>query len=365
MKPRHPYSILHVAEVLKGGTATYINEVLLHQVSSDAIGTLLVLAPYSQRHYLVQYAKVQYHYFDDHPSRLKNIIALGKSFKKLKANHALDIVHIHGTFAGVAVRLVGGWNRSKTKIIYCSHGWAFDRKSKPWKNTVIAMIERGLSLLTDKIINISAHDNESASSRGISREKLVLVKNGISDISTALSLIEAPWQANKIRLLFAGRFDEQKGVDVLLDALALAGDSVHCVIVGDSSSTAIDINLPRKNVTFTGWLSQADLQVYMASCHAFVMPSRWEGFGLSALEAMRAGKPVIASRVGGLPELVEDGYNGILVTAESVAELAHAITDLDSTKLAEMGVNSRAKYLEEFNARQMNHKIIELYQSIA
>ncbi|MDR5172638.1 glycosyltransferase family 4 protein [Methylobacillus flagellatus] len=365
MKQRRPLSILHVAEVLKGGTATYVNEVLAHQVSSDEIAALLVLAPYSQRHYLAQHEKVEYHYFEDFPSRLKNIVSLAKAFKTLQAQQPVDIVHIHGTFAGVAVRLVGGWMRSKTKVIYCSHGWAFDRKSKPWKNTAIACIERGLSFLTDKIINISAHDQASAARRGIAASKLVLIKNGISDTATVATEASIPWPQNRIRLLFAGRFDQQKGVDVLLDALAITGDAVHCVIVGDSTSAAIDVHTPRSNVSFTGWLSPADLQRYMASCDAFVMPSRWEGFGLSALEAMRAGKPVIASRAGGLPELVEHGVNGILVTPEAVSELAAVMASLDSAKLAEMGANSREKYLKEFNAEQMNKNIIALYQAIA
>lgn len=364
MKRSRPLSILHVAEVLKGGTASYINEILAYQIQLDDIETLLVLAPYSQRNYLVQHAKVEYHYFDDFSSRLKNIISLATSFKRLSSRQAIDIIHIHGTFAGVAVRLISGWNRKKTKIIYCSHGWAFDRKSKPWKNTAIAYIERALSYLTDRIINISSHDNDSASKRGISRDKLALIKNGISDIPPVAPIADSPWPQGKVCLLFAGRFDQQKGVDVLLEALALGGKTVHCVVVGDSSSTNIDMTIASENVTFTGWLSRDELQKYMASCDAFVMPSRWEGFGLSALEAMRAAKPVIATRVGGLPELVTDGYNGFLVTPESVAELVEVFAKLTSQDLATMGLNSRTKYLHEFDAKQMNNKIIELYQSI-
>lgn len=365
MKQSRPLSILHVAEVLKGGTASYINEVLAYQVRCDEIGGLLVLAPYSQRNYLVQYAKVEYHYFDDFPSRLKNIISLAASFRKLYSRQALDIIHIHGTFAGVAVRLVGCWKRKKTKIVYCSHGWAFDRKSKPWKNTAIAYIERALSYLTDRIINISVHDNESALKRGISGNKLVLIKNGISDIPPVTPVANSPWPQGKIRLLFAGRFDQQKGVDVLLEALALGGETVHCVVVGDSSTSNIDMTIARNNVTFTGWLPRDELQKYMATCDAFVMPSRWEGFGLSALEAMRAAKPIIASRVGGLPELVADGYNGCLVMPESAVELAAVFAKLNLQDLPAMGLNSRTKYLREFNAEQMNNNIIELYHSIA
>lgn len=94
------------------------------------------------------------------------------------------------------------------------------------------------------------------------------------------------------------------------------------------------------------------------------MPSRWEGFGLSALEAMRAGKAVVASQVGGLPELVQTGVIGMLVKPNSVDDLVQTLQSLTAANTTSMGQVSREIYESKFKAERMNKEILELYASL-
>ena len=95
-----------------------------------------------------------------------------------------------------------------------------------------------------------------------------------------------------------------------------------------------------------------------------MLASRWEGFGLVALEAMRAGKPVVASRVGGLPELVEDGVTGRLAPAVSATLLAQALLQDDPDTLVRMGAAGRLRYATAFTAARMNADLLALYADL-
>jgi glycosyltransferase involved in cell wall biosynthesis len=132
-----------------------------------------------------------------------------------------------------------------------------------------------------------------------------------------------------------GRSSPEKGFDVLLDALRLARDGgmdIVLEIVGEGpdraalESRCVQLGLVDA-VRFVAPLRRAELQERMAEAHAVVVPSRREGLGLVAVEALALGRPVIASRVGGLPEVVTAG-TGVLVDPEDPAALARAFASL-------------------------------------
>jgi glycosyltransferase involved in cell wall biosynthesis len=99
-------------------------------------------------------------------------------------------------------------------------------------------------------------------------------------------------------------------------------------------------------------------------CDALVMPSRWEGFGLVALEAMRLGKPVIASRRGALTEIIEHGATGLLFDLDRPGELIDVLRHLDKVALAAMGVNARQEFLRSFTSERMNAELVTLYRTL-
>jgi glycosyltransferase involved in cell wall biosynthesis len=115
---------------------------------------------------------------------------------------------------------------------------------------------------------------------------------------------------------------------------------------------------------FLDW--RTDAANILADIDLLVVPSRWEGFGLVTLEAMAMGKPVVASRVSALPEIVVPGETGLLLTPGSVEELADAIMKIlsDPKHAAHMGCAGKERVRKEFPVERMARRTAELYRSL-
>jgi glycosyltransferase involved in cell wall biosynthesis len=208
-----------------------------------------------------------------------------------------------------------------------------------------------------------------AEQAGIPPGYLVHIANGVPRDAPAKSETNVEWQANTRRVLFVGRFDRQKGVDVLLDALARMQVSTSAWLVGapvlrdgvlgDGSELAVP-----PNVRKAGWLAPSELAAYYASAEVLIVPSRWEGFGLIAAEAMRAGLPVIATRVGGLAEIVEENVTGLLVPPDDPAALVEAIRSLTDARRAAFGKAGRERFLAHFTLDRAHAEVNALYQRL-
>ena len=171
------------------------------------------------------------------------------------------------------------------------------------------------------------------------------------------------------RLAIVGRLIPIKGHDVLLGALAVARAHVPGLaleIAGEGQlepelrATVARLGLDDA-VTFLGRV--APVAPVLERAEIVVVPSFGEGFGLVALEAMERGRPVIASAVGGLSEIVDDGRTGILVPSGDVDALAEAIVELarDPARAAAMGAAGRARALDEFSQERCTERIEALY----
>ncbi len=169
-----------------------------------------------------------------------------------------------------------------------------------------------------------------------------------------------------------GRLIRQKGVDVLLLAFPRVRErfpQARLLVVGDGAlrgeleaqARALGI---AEAVRFTGWVERAHR--LMPACDVIAMPSRWEGFGLVALEAMGASRPLVASRVSALPEIVVDGETGWLVPPEDAHALAEAIIALlaDAERAAAMGQAGYRRLLAEFPVQRMVQATHHLYREL-
>ena len=175
-------------------------------------------------------------------------------------------------------------------------------------------------------------------------------------------------------LLFAGRLVTFKGIDHLLDALVLLKDRAqpHLLLIGDGPHQAslehrtAALGLSDR-VTFAGPLPHAELPRYYAIADAFVVPSiAHETFSIASCEAMSCQRPVIGTRVGGLPEVVRDGETGYLVPPGDAAALAERIGALlgDPAGRARMGSAGRAWTLEMFTWDRVIARMIACYEQV-
>ena len=110
-----------------------------------------------------------------------------------------------------------------------------------------------------------------------------------------------------------------------------------------------------------GWLNEREIRGQLDAADVLVVPSRWEGFGLVALEAMRAGRMVIASNVGGLPEIVKEGVTGWLVPPDAPDELARRLAKITPQQARGMGEKGRRHYLALFQGERMHRQLTTVY----
>jgi len=186
--------------------------------------------------------------------------------------------------------------------------------------------------------------------------------------------------ADAPQVLFVGRLEPRKGIDVLLAAIPTvlqAAPQTRFCIVGDDTLPGPDGRTYKDaflaehgrrswaaNIEFTGRVGDAELDAAYAGCDLFVAPSRFESFGLVFVEAMRMGKAVIGCRAGGMPEVVTDEVNGLLVEPGDAPALAQAILRLvqDPSLRHAMGDAGRRLFEERFTAARMAEASAELYR---
>jgi hypothetical protein len=185
--------------------------------------------------------------------------------------------------------------------------------------------------------------------------------------------------ATGIEVLFVGRLEARKGIDVLLKsipAVVSTNPSVRFTIVGDNTLPGAN-GVPfaeeflaehrgcawLSQVRFTGKVSDTMLQQAYSECDIFVAPSRFESFGLVFLEAMRVCKPVIGCRAGGMPEIISDGESGLLVLPGDVVELTNALNWMiqHPEERDRMGRAGRRIFETTFTSAKMAERSLDLY----
>jgi len=185
----------------------------------------------------------------------------------------------------------------------------------------------------------------------------------------------APARARPAReILFLGLVGERKGVFDLLPAFvaARAANSALALTIGGDGAIerakreAVRLGVA-DHVDLCGWVDPQRREALLARADIFVLPSRNEGLPMSVLEAMARGLPVIATPVGGLPELIEDGANGLLVPPGDPEALARAILELasDPERRAALGRAARATVLARHSAAVVLPVLEDVYAAVA
>lgn len=354
--------ILHVGEYLQGGVATYV-KTLLDSNSAELDEYILCSDTNSNHEWKIPSNRIHYY---SYKRSIKNILPamylIHRYIKKLDP----DIIYCHSTWAGVFVRFPYLFLPRKPRILYNAHGWAFLRDTSKWKKGVYALIERILLIPTDRVINVSKYEYDAAVKYGLLKKKLSIIYSGISPKKNDVE-VETNYPFDKINILFVGRFDRPKGIDYLLhEFLKCKRDDLHLTIIGDNVVGDSQI-IEKKNtdsITFLGWMERVKLASYYKNCDVVIMPSRWEAFGLVAVEAMKYGKPVIVSDRGALKEIIKDHVNGYVFNFDKPESLQQILCNLDRKELKYLGLKGREIFLKSFQKKDMIEKTKSIYRIV-
>jgi glycosyltransferase involved in cell wall biosynthesis len=306
---------------------------------------------------------------------LMAFIALYRLFRQERPH----IVHTHTAKAGVlgrlAARLAG-----VPVVVHTFHGHVLQGYYSPLKNWLLRRAERGLGLLSDRLVTVSEQVKRDLVRYHVAgAEKITVIPLGL-DLEPFLA---GAGQRGKLRrelglsdgeplVGIVGRIFPIKNHRLFLEAAARVArelESARFLVVGDGVlrpamedyAGALGI---ADRVIFTGW--RRDLPVIYPDLDVLVVSSDNEGTPVSAIEAMAAGCPVVATRVGGLPDLIADGETGCLVPPRDPAALAAGILQLlqhpDAAR--RLGEAAQATVAERFAVKRLCRDVEDLYEEL-
>ena len=310
------------------------------------------------------------------------LVSVGKVIDRFCQVHKIDI--IHSSCAGF------GLDRTvDIPSITTCHGTDFGEfitlskvpLSVMTPNLIIEIISTMLGVFGshdkraygDKTIAVSkAIKNELVNFIGLSEEKIVPIHNGV-DISSFTEFQKIK-KTNEQAILSVGRFSWSKGHIFLIDAMpAVLSEypNAKLWLVGEFLPTRARVPLQQhikklgieKSVFFTGKVSTQRLNYLYHEAEVYVQPSLYEPFGITVLEAMSMRKPVIATNVGGIPEIIKNDREGLIVEPRNSLQLAEAISQMlsDPSRRRTIGNNARKRVEEEFTWEKNASKTLELY----
>jgi len=233
-------------------------------------------------------------------------------------------------------------------------------------STLESYISRALGSVDkiDHFIGVSQFMTDKMLSIGIPQEKITTVHNFVD-----CSQIPLVSERGKY-ILYFGRLEATKGLFTLLEAMR-ENPTLHCVIAGTGPARAAlekqASHLGLKNIEFAGFVRGEALSQLIQGSICTVLPAQWyENCPMSVLESLAHGRPVIASRIGGLPELIKDGEDGIIFEAGNTPQLAAALQTLagDLSKAREMGMAGREKVQKEFSPDRHYSQIAAIYSQL-
>jgi len=377
--------VLHIITRLdKGGSA---ENTFLTAIGSDKKSCYVTLMsgpvenPQQDRRKQIEECGINYIFIPELARDINPINDLKTLFKiyKFSVKEKFDIVHTHTSKAGLLGRLAAKIAGIPI-ILHTPHGHVFFGYFGPLKTKIFIFFEKLASRITDKIVSLTNREKEDYLAYKIANEdKLVVIYSGVElnkykelpfnenqNFKKELGIPE-----NSLLVGTVGRLVPVKGPEFLIKAakhIISKYPDTFFIFTGDGhlrqdlEKQALELGI-ENNIIFLGWRDDAAkiLSVY----DVFVLPSLNEGMGRVLVEAMALGKPIVASDIGGIPDLVTHGENGFLVPPKNPKELAKYIQILieDKEKRDKMGLAGK-KMAMNFRAENMVEKIAKLYEEL-
>ena len=286
------------------------------------------------------------------------------------AREGIDLVHTHNpmalTYGAPAGKL------ARAVVVHTKHG------ENPERHGRRIVLRRALSVFADAFVAVSPTTAESArASRDVRDSKLRTIPNGIdvtrfgvdggarSAVRRELGIPDDAWVVGTV-----GRLAPEKNQVLLVQALAgLLGERFRLVIVGDGPEAGA-IESASSGARIERWVhlpgARSDVPRILASFDVFALPSVSEGLPLVILEAMATGLPVVASAVGGIPDVVEEGETGMLVPPSNPGALRERLVALadDRVRAHEIGARARSVAIERYSLHTMAGAYMQLYRQL-
>lgn len=314
--------------------------------------------------------------------RLLQKIGPGYQFDIIEASSA----HFPGLFnAYLPPKGANGKTIPQVTRLYTTYNDIFTAHGEKYGSTTRALVEleaREVRRAPVAIANSASHADSYARYHKVARNKIRVIHLAAPNLEyyETHQPAEYPHDPAKVRFLYVGRLELKKGPLEMLQAFnnlakldEFKGAELHYVgqdsVVKDGMTTQqyaqqILSEDVRQRVFFHGEVSNEELHEQYGRCDIYVSPTYFESFGLVVLEAMIFGRPVIASRVGGIPEIVKEGETALLVPHKNVEALTEAMLELarDPAKREQMGRAGRERALQDFSHHQMLEKSLQAYR---
>jgi glycosyltransferase involved in cell wall biosynthesis len=287
----------------------------------------------------------------------------------LRKRNSYDIIHCHilqglHSFAAVCIKRL--FNK-KVAIKVAMAGAISDfavLKKMAFANVFLRQIQQ-----VDRLVTICSQSTQEALHEGFSPQNIIQIPNGVD-----IEQFTPGREAEKIRgrIIFVGTLDYRKNVSLLITAIKMlkdAGILVTLDIIGDGPeflqlqkmTGSLDI---ADKINFLGAFSE--IAPFLQRAHIFVLPSQFEGLPNVVLEAMACGLPVIATQVGGVPDIIQHRVNGLLIPPGDTDAICAAIRELfDNATLAEeLGMRARQTVVAHFSLSAIADRYAELYKTL-
>lgn len=365
--------ILHVAQAA-GGVDRYIR-MLLKYLDKDKFENILVC---SEDFHEPDYRDLVKAFEQIQMTRqigykdLKAIVQVRKLIKQYNP----DIVYAHSSKAGAITRVANiGF---KNRCVYNPHGWAFNMRCSEKKRMLYAAIEKIAAPFCDKIICISDAERQSALDKKIcSEDKLQVIFNGV-DIEAYENSIHGVVKRQDLNIPedafvvgMVGRISPQKAPDIFVEMAKLVKEKIpnaHFIIVGSGEQEDEIRKYAQKNgfsdsLHITGWVD--DPMNYVELFDVACLLSRWEGFGLVLPEYMMARKPIVATRVDAIPDIIQNGNNGLLVKVDDALDASCAVVSIyQNNVIRNLLITSEIESLKRFDAKRVSLEHQNLFEKI-
>lgn len=315
-------------------------------------------------------------YFDRRKYDPRKILDLTKFIRKNK----IQIVHTHLLGASIVGRIAATICRVPIVIVHDHSGFPMLSNIPSVYSRLLRMMDKPLTYVTDRVIAVSYSVKELRVKRGLpDKNKVIVIHNGIDINKFNGNLYDREKARGSLSIGVAdvvvgvvGRLSPEKGLECFLEAAAKV--SRKCteskfIIVGDGPCKTILEEKAREwgisdKVIFTGF--SGDVPQLLSAMDVFVSSSLFEPFGIAILEAMSMSKPVVATNVGGIPEMIISDVTGILVPPNDAEALYTAIIQLlnDPDKRNMFGQNGRKRIEEYFATQVLVNKLVKLYDEL-